>query len=241
MKQCPTCHRVFADETLSYCLDDGALLSSSHDSEATLIAPPPGPINLLPRPVLPPSTGPSQLTRQGVNPIIVYVLIAVLALVVGGGVMAFLRPGATNQTPSSTSTPTSKQGSATAVSDEPETKKQARRDTSNLSSPTPSPVETPRQITTPQQSIVTDSYPEPSNRSGGESDLAYKSCFELKIMRNEIFARHGYIFKTEDMRDYFSRQSWYRPVYADVSGQLSAGEKRNAQIIKQYESRKGCN
>jgi hypothetical protein len=172
---------------------------------------------------------------------VVYVLIAVLALVVGGGVIALLRPGAKDVTPSSPSTPTLRQESATAVNNEPETKKQSRQDTSNLPSPTPTPVETPRPSATPRPTSATDSNPEPGNESAGESDLAYKSCFELKVMRNEIYARHGYIFKTaKDMKNYFSKQSWYTALHDDVSGLLSAAEKRNIQLIQQYERRKGC-
>jgi hypothetical protein len=241
MKQCPTCNRIFADETLIYCLDDGSLLSSTYDPQATQIITPPRPTEPTLTLASNPYTPPAQPTRQGINPMVVYVLIAVLALVVGGGVIALLKPGAKEVTQSPPSTPTPKQESATAINDEPVTKNQAKQDTGKLPSPTPTPVETPRPSATPRPTNATDSYPKQDSRSGGESDLAYKSCFELKVMRNEIFARHGYIFKTEDMRNYFSRQSWYRPMYADVSGQLSAVEKRNAQLIKQYENRKGCN
>lgn len=35
MKKCPTCARAYADETLTYCLADGSLLSAPQDSEAT--------------------------------------------------------------------------------------------------------------------------------------------------------------------------------------------------------------
>jgi hypothetical protein len=34
---------------------------------------------------------------------------------------------------------------------------------------------------------------------------------ELRIMRNEIFARHGYKFKTQEMRYYFEKQAWIKP------------------------------
>ena len=36
MKQCPQCERTYADETISFCLADGQLLSPSYDSAATL-------------------------------------------------------------------------------------------------------------------------------------------------------------------------------------------------------------
>jgi hypothetical protein len=39
MKSCPTCHRTYADDTFTFCLDDGALLSTSYDPHATLRIP----------------------------------------------------------------------------------------------------------------------------------------------------------------------------------------------------------
>jgi hypothetical protein len=36
MKQCPECERTYADETISFCLADGQLLSPSYGSAATL-------------------------------------------------------------------------------------------------------------------------------------------------------------------------------------------------------------
>src|SRR5436190_3213193 len=32
MKQCPSCNRTYSDESISFCLADGALLSASYDS-----------------------------------------------------------------------------------------------------------------------------------------------------------------------------------------------------------------
>ena len=37
MKKCPTCNRTYSDETLSFCFDDGALLSASYDPDETLV------------------------------------------------------------------------------------------------------------------------------------------------------------------------------------------------------------
>ena len=59
--------------------------------------------------------------------------------------------------------------------------------------------------------------------------------YELKIMRNEIYARYGYIFKTEDMKAYFESQPWYTPKYNDDTFFLTEIEKRNIELIKQYE------
>jgi len=32
MKRCPSCHRTYADETMSFCLADGSLLSAPYQS-----------------------------------------------------------------------------------------------------------------------------------------------------------------------------------------------------------------
>jgi hypothetical protein len=66
-------------------------------------------------------------------------------------------------------------------------------------------------------------------------DLLNRNKYELKIMRNEIFARHGYIFKTNDMRLYFESQAWYSPRYDDVNSFLTEIEKGNIELIKRYE------
>lgn len=58
---------------------------------------------------------------------------------------------------------------------------------------------------------------------------------ELRIMRNWIFARHGYSFKSKDMQDYFGQFSWYSPQYTDVSTQLTKIERQNITFIKSYE------
>jgi len=40
MKRCPTCNRSYADDTLAFCLQDGAPLAGAYDPEATVIAQP---------------------------------------------------------------------------------------------------------------------------------------------------------------------------------------------------------
>lgn len=58
---------------------------------------------------------------------------------------------------------------------------------------------------------------------------------DLSIMRNEIFARHGYIFKSESLRNYFEAQPWYEGLYHDVSSMLSEIELKNVEFIKKEE------
>lgn len=66
-------------------------------------------------------------------------------------------------------------------------------------------------------------------------DLRYKSGSDLRIMRNYIFARHGYKFKSKDLQDFFSQYSWYVPRYSDVSSSLNKIEKSNVETIKSWE------
>jgi len=78
-------------------------------------------------------------------------------------------------------------------------------------------------------------FPQASERILSSSDLSGLSKYDLKIMRNEIFARHGYIFTTSDMKQYFSNQSWYSPRYGNVTSMLTNIEQKNIAFIKRYE------
>lgn len=85
------------------------------------------------------------------------------------------------------------------------------------------------------QTLGSGSYPESSTRLLTYDDIRGLTNNELTIMRNEIFARHGYAFKTPWLLDHFSQFSWYRPLYSDVGSQLSEIERSNVRFIKQYE------
>ena len=78
-------------------------------------------------------------------------------------------------------------------------------------------------------------FPQASERILSSSDLSGLSKYDLKIMRNEIFARHGYIFTTSDMKQYFSNQDWYSPRYGNVTSMLTNIERKNIVLIQQYE------
>ncbi|EJQ48374.1 hypothetical protein IEI_03905 [Bacillus wiedmannii] len=77
-------------------------------------------------------------------------------------------------------------------------------------------------------------FPDSDSRKLTSADLAYLSKEQLKIARNEIYARHGHMFQTKDMQAYFSKQSWYRenPYFA---GKLTDIESYNVELIKSRE------
>ncbi len=64
-------------------------------------------------------------------------------------------------------------------------------------------------------------------------DIEGLSASELRIMRNEIYARHGYIFQDAMLRNHFSQKVWYVPQTKSVS--LSSIEQYNVLFIKSYE------
>lgn len=70
-----------------------------------------------------------------------------------------------------------------------------------------------------------------------ESDLEGKSKEELRIMRNYIFARHGYIFKSKSLRKYFKQFDWYSPKRKKIPSDLSQIELDNVSFIKSYETK----
>ncbi|MFQ3544424.1 YARHG domain-containing protein [Halobacillus rhizosphaerae] len=65
-------------------------------------------------------------------------------------------------------------------------------------------------------------------------DMKGFSKENLRLARNEIFARHGYVFKSEELQAYFLQQPWYKPALA-YTGELTDIEKQNVAMIKALE------
>ena len=58
---------------------------------------------------------------------------------------------------------------------------------------------------------------------------------DITIIRNTIYARHGYSFKNRPLRIFFDAQSWYIPVHADIKSDFTDIEKENIQLLLRYE------
>jgi hypothetical protein len=84
---------------------------------------------------------------------------------------------------------------------------------------------------------INGKWPEASARLLSASDLQNVDKPTLRLIRNEIFARHGYLFKSDDLRSYFGRQPWYVGKYLDCNEMLTYIEKKNINIIKIYEKK----
>jgi hypothetical protein len=67
----------------------------------------------------------------------------------------------------------------------------------------------------------------------------YKS--DLEVIRNTIYARHGYSFKNRRMRYIFDGYvDWYMPVSVDIRDQLTAVEKQNVELLKRVRTTCGA-
>lgn len=70
-----------------------------------------------------------------------------------------------------------------------------------------------------------------SAREMTKSDVNLLNLAGLRLMRNEIFARHGYMFNDDMLKEYFRREPWYRPRFTDVTDKLSSIERKNISLI----------
>lgn len=68
-----------------------------------------------------------------------------------------------------------------------------------------------------------------------EEDVKNLKKLELEILRNTIFARHGYTFKKKSYRQFFDPVAWYVPISNDVSGELTPIEKSNIALLERFE------
>ena len=68
------------------------------------------------------------------------------------------------------------------------------------------------------------------------ADVDGKTGPQLRLIRNTIYARHGYQFRSKDLRAFFAADPWYQPDTGNmktVEGRLSATEAANIDLLKQ--------
>ena len=63
------------------------------------------------------------------------------------------------------------------------------------------------------------------------------SLHELRLLRNEIYARHGRVFKTPWLSQYFFGQAWYDPKDDFKDEDVSGTDKTNVETIVAYENK----
>jgi len=77
-------------------------------------------------------------------------------------------------------------------------------------------------------------YPEASRKLLKDADLQV-ALGELQYMRNEIYARHGYVFQNKSWAATFADYDWYMPCFTNVDSRLTKIEKENVKRIKMVE------
>jgi YARHG domain len=75
------------------------------------------------------------------------------------------------------------------------------------------------------------------NRTISEQMLHGLSLHELRLLRNEVYARHGRMFRAEWLQQYFFFQPWYAPDENFKDEELSGIDKLNVETIVKYETR----
>ena len=80
--------------------------------------------------------------------------------------------------------------------------------------------------------------PDSADRYLEVSDIEGYSRDEIQMIINEIYARHGREFHTQENIDYFSAQDWYEPVVGKsdekIANEFNAYEKANVELLCKY-------
>lgn len=58
---------------------------------------------------------------------------------------------------------------------------------------------------------------------------------DLRVLRNEIYAKRGLVFKDKELQKYFEAQSWYQPNPDFKDESLTETESKNLAVIKEVE------
>jgi len=67
-----------------------------------------------------------------------------------------------------------------------------------------------------------------------EKELKNLRKLDMEIIKNSVFARHGYSFKKQTYRNFFEQTDWYIPVSNNVDSELSPMEKENVALLNRF-------
>lgn len=77
--------------------------------------------------------------------------------------------------------------------------------------------------------------PDSASRKLKKSDLAGMTAQQLSYAKNEIYARHGRVFKSSELQDYFNEKNWYEENDDFKDEDLSKKEAENTKFIAAYQ------
>ena len=95
-----------------------------------------------------------------------------------------------------------------------------------------------------KESDLTADYiiPDSNTKLLTDADIQGLTAQELNYARNEIYARHGRMFDSKELQDYFDSKSWYKAEYpadefdAESGSILNETEKKNADFLRDAEN-----
>ena len=67
--------------------------------------------------------------------------------------------------------------------------------------------------------------------------LAQLDNQHLRLLRNMIYAKHGYIFNSQELISYFTRFDWYNPKFNNVDELLTNVDRMHIQMIQAFENK----
>ncbi len=70
-----------------------------------------------------------------------------------------------------------------------------------------------------------------------EDKLGGLSLLDLRILREEFYARHGKKFDAPGIRDYFNWRDWYKPAKYQKAIKLNNIEQQNVDLLAAYEAK----
>lgn len=91
-----------------------------------------------------------------------------------------------------------------------------------------------------EENVASSAYlmPDSTERYLEASEIEGYSRDEIQMIINEIYARHGREFHTQENIDYFSAQDWYEPVVGksdeEIANEFNAYEKANVELLCKY-------
>ena len=75
-----------------------------------------------------------------------------------------------------------------------------------------------------------------------DADIKGLSSQQLNYAKNEIYARHGRMFDSQELQEYFNSKSWYKGLYsasdfdANYNSLLTDVERKNVEFLRNAES-----
>lgn len=161
---------------------------------------------------------------SGSNVVVIVVIILGVLLVLGaGGYLAWRFIFQTKIKSLANVTRTNSPSPSTALNPSPSS--------SITVAPTITPVPALKSGTPANGYVLSDS----NTRVINETEIMGFTPWQLKVARNEIYARHGRPFVHKDLQCYFATQNWYTVDYGFNESILSVVENKNIATIKAYE------